>query len=91
VARLRPADRATKSGPDDFLLYLPALGHDDAVAFAYGLVADFEAAHARSAFLSATVTVALTVTRRRPLPEDRLREALDWAVAQNAPVVTLDG
>ncbi|MCY1136462.1 histidine kinase [Actinoplanes sp. Pm04-4] len=91
VARLRPADRATKAGPDDFLLYLPALGHDDAVAFAYGLVADFEAAHARSAFLSATVTVALTVTRRRPLPEDRLREALDWAVAQNAPVVTLDG
>ena len=39
VARLRPADRATKAGPDDFLLYLPALKHDEAVAFAYGLVA----------------------------------------------------
>ncbi|WP_250036639.1 DICT sensory domain-containing protein [Paractinoplanes maris] len=91
AARLGPADRATKTGPDDFLLYLPALKHEEAVAFAYGLVADFEAAEARSAFLSATVTVALTVTRRRPLPEEHLRKAVDWAITQNAPVVTIEG
>ncbi|MFI5937879.1 DICT sensory domain-containing protein [Actinoplanes sp. NPDC051494] len=90
VSRLRPGDRAIKSGQDDFTLFLPALGQDDAVAFAYGLVADFAAADARSAFLSATVTVALTVTRRRPLPEEALRQALQWAVTQNAPVVTID-
>jgi hypothetical protein len=36
------------------------------------------------------VTVALTVTRRRPLPEEQLRQALEWAVAQNTPVVTID-
>lgn len=91
VTRLRPEDRASKVARDDFLLYLPALGPEDAVAFAHGLIADFAAADARSAFLSATVTVALTVTRRRPLPEDELRQALEWAITQNAPVVTLDG
>ncbi len=90
MARLRPGDRATKIGQDDFLLFLPALGHDDAVKFAHGLVADFAVADARSSFLSATVTVALTVTRRRPLPEGELRQALDWAITQNAPVVTID-
>jgi hypothetical protein len=90
VSRLRPGDRATKAGPDDFMLFLPALGHDAAVAFAYGLVADFAAAEERSAFLAATVTVAVTVTRRRPLPEGELRQALEWAIAQNAPVVTID-
>ncbi|GAA2512774.1 DICT sensory domain-containing protein [Winogradskya humida] len=90
VSRLRPGDRASKVGQDDFMLFLPALGHDDAVAFAYELVADFAAADARSAFLSATVTVALTVTRRRPLPEEALRQALQWAITQNAPVVTID-
>lgn len=90
LTRLRPEDRAVKTGPDDFLLYLPALGHDEAVQFAYDLVAAFSAAEARSAFLSATATVALTVTRRRPLPEEQLRKALDWAITQDAPVVTLD-
>ncbi|MEV4347717.1 DICT sensory domain-containing protein [Actinoplanes sp. NPDC049596] len=91
VSRLRPGDRAVKAGPDDFMLLLPALDQDDAVRFAYDLVASFSAAEARSAFLSVTVTVALTITRRRPLPQDELRQALDWAVTQNAPVVTIAG
>jgi hypothetical protein len=34
--------------------------------------------------------VALTVTRRRPLPQEDLRRALDWAISRNAPVVTID-
>ena len=91
VARLRPGDRASKTGPADFMLFLPAAGHDDAVAFAYKLVDDFAAAQARSAFLAATVTVALTVTRRRPLPEAELLRAVEWAAAQNTAVVTIDG
>jgi hypothetical protein len=91
VRRLRPEDRASKTGENDFLLFLPTLGHDDAVGLAHGLIADFAAAEARSAFLSVTVTVALTVTRRRPLPEAELRQALEWAITQKAPVVTIDG
>ncbi|MEU4690498.1 DICT sensory domain-containing protein [Actinoplanes sp. NPDC023714] len=91
VARLRPADRATKVGENDFLLLLPALAHEDAVSFAYRLVADFTAAEDRGSFMAATVTVALTVTRRRPLPEAGLWKALQWAIAENTPVVTVDG
>jgi DICT domain-containing protein len=91
VTRLRPADRATKVGENDFLLLLPALGHADAVSFAYQLVADFTAADDRGSFMGATVTVALTVTRRRPLPEADLWKALEWGIARNAPVVTVDG
>ncbi|GAA4964747.1 DICT sensory domain-containing protein [Actinoplanes utahensis] len=89
LSRLRQGDRALKIGPDDFMLLLPTLGHDDAVRFAYELVEAFSAAEARSAFLSAQVTVALTVTRRRPLPQEDLRQALDWAMSENTPVVTL--
>jgi DICT domain-containing protein len=91
LSRLRPGDRASRVGENDFMLFLPALAHDDAVAFAFGLVADFTAAQERSSFLSATVTVALTVTRSRPLPEEKLRQAVEWAITQNAPVVTIDG
>ncbi|WP_067499633.1 DICT sensory domain-containing protein [Actinoplanes sp. TFC3] len=91
VTRLRPADRAMKASDNDFTLFLPARSHDDAVAFAYQLVNDFAEAAQRSAFLSATVTVALTVTRSRPLPENELRQALAWALERNAPVVTING
>ena len=90
VTRLRPQDRASKVGQDDFVLYLPAMGPEDAVALAHGLVDDFAADGARSAFVSATVTVAVTVTRRRPLPEEELWRAVQWAITQHAPVVTID-
>ncbi|AGL16291.1 hypothetical protein L083_2781 [Actinoplanes sp. N902-109] len=89
--RLRPGDRATKLSETDFALFLPALAHDDAVAFAYQLIADFADAEHRSSFLSATVTVALTVSRSRPLPVPRLQQALEWATSQNEPVVTIEG
>ena len=89
VTRLRPADRASKVGENDFILFLPTLRHDAAVAFAYALVADFAAADGRSSFLSATATVALTVTRSRPLPEEELRKALEWAISQSTSVVTI--
>jgi hypothetical protein len=91
VARLRPQDRASKVGQGDFLLVLPALRHDEAVTLAQGVVADFAAAEKRSAFLSARVTVGVVVTRRRPLPEDELWKAVEWAITQNAAVVTVEG
>ncbi|GAB2569122.1 hypothetical protein Aab01nite_08060 [Paractinoplanes abujensis] len=91
VSRLRPADRASRVGQGEFLLYLPALTYDEAVAFAYRIGADFAEASQRNAFLSAAVHVALTVTRHRPLPVDKVREALQWAVTEGVPVATIDG
>lgn len=91
VSRLRPEDRATRVAPGEFLLFLPAVSYDDAVAFAYRIGADFADASQRNAFLSPAVNVALTVTRRRPLPVDEIREALQWAVTEGLPVATLDG
>jgi hypothetical protein len=64
--------------------------YEEAVAHAYRIGADFAAANERNAFLSATATVAVAVTRNRPLPVDPLREALRWAVGQGVPVATID-
>ena len=89
TARLRPADRAVRVAEDEFVLTLPALTHHEAVARACQLGADVTAASGHSPFLSATAAVAVTVTRRRPLPVDRVREALRWAVDNGVPVATL--
>ncbi|MEV6495008.1 hypothetical protein AB0M20_41265, partial [Actinoplanes sp. NPDC051633] len=91
VSRLRPADRATRVGSGEFLLFLPGFAYDDALAFAYRIGTDFAEASQRNAFVSPAVTVALTVTRRRPLPVDEIREALQWAVAGGIPVATIEG
>lgn len=91
VARLGPADRATKVGDGEYVLYLPGRSFDETVEFAYGLGQDLAVAAGRNAFLAGTtVSTALTVTRRRPLPVDQLRDALHWAVAEGMPVVTID-
>ncbi len=89
TSRLRPADRATRLAEDEFLLVLPALSQDDAVALAYQVAADIEAVGRHSPFLTATATVVLAVTRQRPLPVDRIREALRWAVENAVPVATV--
>jgi DICT domain-containing protein/GGDEF domain-containing protein len=90
TSRLRPADRATRLAEDEFLLVLPALSQDDAIALAYRIGADIVAAGEHSPFLTATATAVLTVTRQRPLPVDRIREALRWAVDQGVPVATVN-
>ncbi len=56
---------------------------------AYRVGARFVTASQDNPFLSATATVAVTETRRRPLPVAEIRQALTWAVAEGAPVVTL--
>jgi hypothetical protein len=92
VGRLGAADRATKVGDGEYLLFLPGRSYDDTVRFAYGLGQDLAAAAGHNAFLTGTtVTVALTVTRRRPLPVEELREAARWAAGEGMPVVTIDG
>lgn len=89
TARLRPADRATRLTEDEFLVMAPSLTQDDAVALAYRIASDVAAAGERNPFLNATATVVLTVTRQRPLPVDRVREALQWAVESGVPVATV--
>jgi GGDEF domain-containing protein len=88
--RLRPVDRATRLEEDEFLLVLPSIGQDDAVALAYGIAADVAGAGERNPFLNATATVVLAVTRQRPLPVDRVREALRWAVETGVPIAMVN-
>jgi hypothetical protein len=89
TSRLRPVDRATRLAEDEFLLMLPSMGHDEAVELAYRIAADVAAAAQRNPFLNATASVALTVTRQRPLPVDRVREAVRWAAESGVPVATV--
>ena len=89
TSRLRPMDRATRLDENEFLLVLPGLSRDDAVALAYRIADDVAGAGERNPFLNATATVVLTVTRQRPLPVDRVREALRWAVESGVPVATV--
>ncbi len=89
-AHLLPADRLTRIGENEYLRICPGISRDDAVAHAYKIGADFAAAAQRSAFLSVVVTVAMSVTRIRPLPVESLRAALQWAVGQGIPVATID-
>ncbi|HET6533086.1 MAG TPA: DICT sensory domain-containing protein [Actinoplanes sp.] len=90
TALLRPADRATRIGDDEYLLVLPALPYDEALALAYRVGIDLAAAAERNPFLAVRPTVAVGVTRDRPLPVDRIHAALDWAVAEGVPVATLN-
>jgi GGDEF domain-containing protein len=83
-------DRATRLEEDEFLLVLPSIGQDDAVALAYGIAADVAGAGERNPFLNATATVVLAVTRQRPLPVDRVREALRWAVETGVPIAMVN-
>jgi DICT domain-containing protein len=87
---LRGSDRATRLGDDEFLLMLPALPHDDAVKLAYRVGAELTAAGGHNPFLPESATVVVTVTRRRPFPTERIREALDWAMREGVPVATVN-
>ena len=69
---------------------MPALAYEDTVALAYRIRDDFAAARAGNSLLSATATVALAVTRQRPLPVEQLRQALRWAHGNGIPVATID-
>ncbi|MBO4210782.1 histidine kinase [Micromonospora echinofusca] len=86
---LRPQDRAVRLSEQDFLLVLPALTGPEAVGLAYrvrdrlgGLVSSFP-------FVAYTAHCAVTVTRKRPLPMEDVRHALDWVAEQGIAVATL--
>lgn len=89
TAPLRPVDRAVRLTPDEYLLVLPALTRDEALAVA-GQVHDCVAGLARSyPFVSFAVHTAVTVTDRRPLPVAEVRHAVEWAAREGVPVATV--
>jgi hypothetical protein len=82
------AGRVTRVAEDEFLLLVPGLSDQDAVSLAYQVGAELR--EAANAFLPATATVAVTVTRRRPLPTGDIHQALQWAVAEGIPVARVN-
>lgn len=101
AAQRRP-DRGADGGADRYwaavaarrrrlLLLLPALTFDDAVKLAHQVQGGFAEASRHNPFLPVSADVVVTVSRERPLPVQRLREALVWAEASGVPVAQLDG
>ena len=75
--RLDEADRAVRLTPADFLVVLPSRTLDDVVAFCDEVCDGLARLDRSYPFVSLPATATSTVTRRRPLPVDRLREQLD--------------
>jgi hypothetical protein len=89
TAPLRPVDRAVRLSEQEYLLILPALTEEQAVAVA-GQVHDAVGGLARSyPFVSFAVHAAVTVTTRRPLPVGDVRHAVGWAAQEGVPVARL--
>ncbi|WP_328347428.1 DICT sensory domain-containing protein [Micromonospora sp. NBC_00421] len=89
TAPLRPVDRAVRLAPDEYLLVLPALTREEALAVA-GQVHASVAGLARSyPFVSFAVHAAVTVTDRRPMPVAEVRHAVGWAAREGVPVATV--
>ncbi|KIR62264.1 histidine kinase [Micromonospora haikouensis] len=89
TAPLRPVDRAVRLSDQEYLLILPALTEEQAVAVA-GQVHEAVAGLARSyPFVAFAVHAAVTVTSRRPLPVGDVRHAVGWAAREGVPVARL--
>ncbi|MEH0982968.1 DICT sensory domain-containing protein [Micromonospora sp. CPCC 205556] len=89
TAPLRPVDRAVRLAPDEYLLVLPSVTEEEALATA-GRVRASLAGLARSyPFVAFAVHAAVTVTDRRPLPVADVRHAVRWAAREDVPVATL--
>ncbi|WP_308290769.1 DICT sensory domain-containing protein [Micromonospora sp. RL09-050-HVF-A] len=89
TAPLRPLDRAIRLAPDEYLLVLPALSREEALAVA-GQVHTSVAGLARSyPFVSFAVHTAVTVTDRRPMPVAEVRHAVEWAAREGVPMATV--
>ncbi|WDZ83037.1 DICT sensory domain-containing protein [Micromonospora cathayae] len=89
TAPLRPVDRAVRLDEQEYLLVLPALTEQQAVAVAQR-VTEGVAGLARSyPFVEYAVHAAVTVTTRRPLPLADLRSAVRWAAREGVPIAAL--
>ncbi|GAA2220581.1 hypothetical protein GCM10010429_54460 [Micromonospora olivasterospora] len=89
TAPLRPVDRAVRLTDQEYLLILPSLTEEQAVAVA-GQVHEAVTALAQSyPFVAFAVHAAVTVTTRRPLPVADVRHAVGWAAREGVPVARL--
>ncbi|MGN9813537.1 DICT sensory domain-containing protein [Micromonospora sp. BQ11] len=89
TAPLRPVDRAARLTDREYLLVLPSLTEEQAVAVA-DRVRESIAGLARSyPFVTYAVYAAVCVTTGRPLPVPAVRHALEWAVGEGVPVATV--
>ncbi|MEO3779287.1 DICT sensory domain-containing protein [Micromonospora sp. B11E3] len=89
TAPLRPVDRAVRLTDQEYLLILPSLTEEQAVAVA-GQVHEAVAGLAQSyPFVAFAVHAAVTVTTRRPLPVADVRHAVAWAAREGVPVARL--
>ncbi|SCE95492.1 DICT sensory domain-containing protein [Micromonospora mirobrigensis] len=89
TAVLRPVDRAVRLTEHEYLLVLPALTEEQAVAVA-GRVHESIGGLARSyPFVAYAVHAAVAVTDRRPLPVAEVRHAVEWAAREGVPVATV--
>lgn len=87
--RLRPVDRAVRLAEDEFLLAVPGIGEDEAVQLITGITADVARLDQVYPFLPMDTVSAVTVTRRRPLPLDELRDTVGWAASRQIPLALL--
>ncbi|MFC0006458.1 DICT sensory domain-containing protein [Micromonospora siamensis] len=89
TAVLRPVDRAVRLTEQDYLLVLPSLTEEQAVAVA-GRVHESIGGLARSyPFVAYAVHAAVALTDRRPLPVAEVRHAMEWAAREGVPVATV--
>ncbi|MFI9525903.1 DICT sensory domain-containing protein [Micromonospora rosaria] len=86
---LGPADRAVRLAEREFLLVLPALTEEQAVAAAHRVHESMAGLASSYPFVTFTVHTVVAVTARRPLPVADVREALRWAVREGVPVATV--
>ncbi|WP_245722722.1 DICT sensory domain-containing protein [Micromonospora matsumotoense] len=89
TAPLRPLDRAIRLAPDEYLLVLPALTREEALAVAAQVHASVAGLARSYPFVSFAVHTAVTVTDRRPMPVAEVRHAVEWAAREGVPMATV--
>ncbi|MEV4490849.1 DICT sensory domain-containing protein [Micromonospora coxensis] len=89
TAPLRPVDRAVRLAPDEYLLILPAVTEEEALAVAARVHAELAGLARSFPFVAYAVHAAVTVTDRRPLPVADVRHAVQWAAREGVPVAAV--
>ena len=75
--RLSGADRAIRLSGDDFLLVLPGRSPQEMLSYCETVCADIAQLDQSYPFVTLPTAAATTVTRRRPLPVDRLIDTIE--------------
>ncbi|MFI7576645.1 DICT sensory domain-containing protein [Micromonospora sp. NPDC049497] len=89
TAPLRPVDRAARLSDREYLLVLPSLTEEQAVAVADRVRESIGGLAHSYPFVTYAVHAAVCVTTGRPLPVPAVRHALEWAVGEGVPVATV--